>query len=144
MSGKRSIDIGDEVMIRVMASAQDVHYTHGLVNGAWVLSLFGDIATEIAARYDGDGGLLRHYSNVDFLAPIFLDDFIEAVGKLIEVGNTSRTIELEARKIISAATIAEQPGAMEALDEPVVVAKATAVTVVPKNWQRYSEANRMP
>ena len=137
MSKKRRIRIGDEVMLRVMVSQKDVHYPFGLVNGAWILSLFGDIATELAVRYDGDGGLLRAYKSIDLLAPIFLGDFIEAVGKIIKVGNSSRTIELEARKVISLANIPEQPSAFDVLDKPVTVARATLVTVVQKNHQRY-------
>ena len=137
MSDKRSMNVGDEVMLRVMVSEKDVHYAGGLVNGAWVLSLFGDIATEIAIRCDGDEGLLRTYTSIDLLAPIHAGDFIEVVGKLAKVGNTSRAIELEARKYISSANIPEQPSAADALDEPVIVAKAALVTVVPKNLQRY-------
>jgi len=126
-------------MLRVRVSEKDVHYAGGLVNGAWVLSLFGDVATEISIRYDGDEGLLRAYTNVDLLAPIRAGDYIEAVGKIVRVGNTSRTIELEARRVISNANIPEQSSASEVLDEPVVVAKATLICVVQKQLQRYKQ-----
>jgi len=122
--------------LRVRVSEKDVHYAGGLVNGAWVLGLFGDVATEITIRYDGDEGLLRAYTSVDLLAPIHAGDFIEAAGKITEVGNTSRTIELEARKVIASANIPEQPSAVDTLDNPVVVAKATMIDVVPKDLQR--------
>ena len=137
MIGKRSMKIGDKVTLRVRVSEKDVHYADGLVNGAWVLGLFGDIATEVAIRCDGDEGLIRAYTSLDLLAPVHAGDFIEAVGKLIKRGNTSRTIELEARKSISIANIPEQLSAANALDKPVTVAKATLVTVVPKPQQRY-------
>jgi 3-aminobutyryl-CoA ammonia-lyase len=137
MKEKRSVGIGDEVMLRVRVSEKDVHYAGGLVNGAWVLSLFGDVATEITIRYDGDEGLLRAYSSVDLLAPVHAGDFIEATGKIVEVGNTSRTIELQAKRVVAPAGIAEQPSAADVLDEPVVVARATMVGVVPKRSQRY-------
>ena len=139
MSGKRSMNVGDEVMIRVMVSEKDVHYAGGLVNGAWVLSLFGDIATEVALRYDGDTGLIRAYTSIDLLAPVYAGDFIEARGKLVKVGNTSRAVELEARKVITSANILEHYSAYNVLDEPVIVAKAALVTVVQKQLQRYSD-----
>ncbi len=137
MSGRRSMNVGDEVMIRVMVSEKDVHYAGGLVNGAWVLSLFGDIATEVALRHDGDTGLIRAYSSIDLLAPVYGGDFIEARGKLVKVGNTSRAIELEARKVITSANMPEHYSAYDVLDEPVVVAKAALVTIVQKHLQRY-------
>jgi len=73
---------------------------------------------------------------VDLLAPIHAGDFIEATGKITGVGNTSRTIELEAKKVIASANIPEQPSAADTLDDPVVVAKATMIDVVPKDLQR--------
>ncbi len=139
MSGKRSMNVGDEVMLRVMVSEKDVHYGGGLVNGAWVLSLFGDVATEVTLRYDGDTGLIRAYTSIDLLAPVYAGDFIEARGKLVKVGNTSRAVELEARKVITSANILEHYSAYDVLDEPVIVAKAALVTVVQKQLQRYSD-----
>jgi len=136
MKVKRSIGIGEKVMLRVRVSEKDVHYAGGLVNGAWVLGIFGDVATEITIRYDGDEGLLRAYTSVDLLAPIHAGDFIEATGKITEVGNTSRTVELEARKVIASANIPGQPSAADALDDPIMVAKATMIDVVPKESQR--------
>lgn len=136
---KRHLRINEEVMLRVRVSEKDVHYAGGLVNGAWVLGIFGDVATEISARFDGDEGLLRAYKNVDLLAPIQAGDFIEAAGKIVKVGNTSRTIELEARRYIVSANIAEQPSAANYLEGPEVVAKATMISVVPKHCQRYTD-----
>ena len=136
---KRHLRINEEVMLRVRVSEKDVHYADGLVNGAWVLGIFGDVATEISARFDGDEGLLRAYKSVDLLAPIQAGDFIEAAGKIVKVGNTSRTIELEARRYIASANIAEQPSAADYLEEPEVVAKATMISVVPKHCQRYTD-----
>jgi 3-aminobutyryl-CoA ammonia-lyase len=136
---KKHLRINEEVMLRVRVSEKDVHYAGGLVNGAWVLGIFGDVATEISARFDGDEGLLRAYKNVDLLAPIQAGDFIEAAGKIVKVGNTSRTIELEARRYIVSANIAEQPSAADYLEGPEVVAKATMISVVPKHCQRYTD-----
>jgi 3-aminobutyryl-CoA ammonia-lyase len=136
---KRHVGINEEVCLRVRVSEKDVHYAGGLVNGAWVLGLFGDVATEISIRFDGDEGLLRAYAGVDLVAPIHAGDFIEAAGKIVKVGNTSRTIELEARRYIVPANIPEQLSAADYLVEPEVVAKATMIDVVPKHRQRYSD-----
>ena len=136
---KRHVGINEEVCLRVRVTEKDVHYAGGLVNGAWVLGLFGDVATEISIRFDGDEGLLRAYAGVDLVAPIHAGDFIEAAGKIVKVGNTSRTIELEARRYIVPANMPEQLSAADYLVEPEVVAKATMIDVVPKHRQRYSD-----
>ena len=81
-------------------SSQDAHYAGNLVDGARMLALFGDLATELLIRLDGDEGLFRAYESVEFLAPVFGGDYIEAVGRITRVGNTSRTMEFEARKVI--------------------------------------------
>ena len=133
----KRLGLQEEVILRVRVSEKDVHYAGGLVNGAWILSMFGDVCTELAIRYDGDEGLIRAYQTTELLAPIHSGDFIEAVGKIVEAGNTSRTVELEARKVIALANITGQPSAADPLEEPVVVAKSTIVTVVPKDCQRY-------
>jgi acyl-CoA hydrolase len=136
---KRHLKINEEVTLRVRVNEKDVHYAGGLVNGAWVLGLFGDVATEISIRFDGDEGLLRAYAGVDLLSPIHAGDFIEAAGKIIKQGNTSRTIELEARRYIAPADISDQPSAADYLLESEVVAKATMVNVVPNHCQRYTD-----
>ena len=120
-------------------SSRDAHYGGDLVAGATTLGLFGDVATEIAILQDGDEGLLRVYENVEFLAPVYAGDFIEATGKLVQVGNTSRKIEFVARKVIAASRDPENPSAADVLDEPIVVARATSVTVVPKEMQRKTQ-----
>ncbi len=133
----RSIEIGQEVILKLRVSEKDVHYAGGLVNGSWVLGLFGDVATELSIRYDGDEGLLRAYTSVDLLAPIHAGDFIEAAGKIVKATNTSRTVELEARKTISVLNDPKQPSAAELLKEPVSVARATMISVVTRDCQRY-------
>jgi len=124
-------------MIRLRMSSADAHYGGGLVNGAKMLELFGDVATELLIQHDGDEGLFVAYKDVEFLAPVFGGDYIEAVGKIVEVGNSSRKMEFEARKVI---TSPQEDGLSESaknvLDEPVIVAKASGVCVVPKAKQR--------
>ena len=82
-------------------SSHDSHYAGELVDGARILNLFGDLATELTIRYDGDEGLFRAYDNIEFLVPVYSGDFIEITGKIIKVGKTSRKMIFEAHKIIT-------------------------------------------
>lgn len=121
--------------IRVRMSASDAHYGGNLVNGAHVLSLFGDVATELAILCDGDEGLLAGYEKVELLAPIYAGDFIEATGRITRMGRTSRTIEFEARKVIQPRPDINDSAA-DVLATPIVVARAVGTTVVKKTLQR--------
>lgn len=128
-----------ETMIRVRMGAHDGHYAGNLVDGAKMLQLFGDVATELLIRYDGDEGLFRAYDRIEFLAPVRVGDYIEAVGKIIKVGKTSRTMEFEARKVIR--PLPPQEGgkgvsSAEYLAEPIVVCKAQGTCVTPLEFQR--------
>lgn len=125
----------EEVIIRLRMSCHDAHYGGNLVDGAKMLALFGDVATELLIRHDGDEGLFRAYENVEFLAPVYAGDYIEAVGQIVEVGNTSRKMIFEARKVITQRPEINESAA-EFLKEPVVVCRATGTCVVPKDKQR--------
>ena len=83
-------------------SAKDAHYGGNLVDGAHMVHLFGDVATELLIMHDGDEGLFVAYDNVEFLAPVYAGDYIEAVGEIVKVGNTSRKMVFEARKVVAA------------------------------------------
>ena len=122
-------------MIRVRMGAEDAHYGGNLVDGAHMLHLFGDVATELLIRQDGDEGLFCAYDNVEFLAPVYAGDFIEAVGEIVKVGNTSRRMVFEARKVIRPRTDISDSAA-DVLDEPIVVCRASGTCVVPKQCQR--------
>ena len=89
-------------MIRLRMSAKDAHYGGNLVDGAHMVHLFGDVATELLIMHDGDEGLFVAYDNVEFLAPVYAGDYIEAVGEIVKVGNTSRKMVFEARKVVAA------------------------------------------
>ena len=128
--------IGDEVKLRVRMSARDAHYGGELVAGAKTLELFGDIVTEVTIRLDGDEGLFRAYEQIEFLAPVYAGDFLEVTGKLIKIGSTSRTVELEARKVIAVSREPGEHSAADVLDEPIVVVRAIGTTVTPKDMQR--------
>jgi 3-aminobutyryl-CoA ammonia-lyase len=123
-------------LIRLRISAHDAHYAGGLVDGAKMLHLFGDVATELLIRSDGDEGLFVAYDNIQFLAPVYAGDYIEATGRIVTMGKTSRKMEFAARKVITSAKIDGQVSAADVLAEPVVVCKASGTCVVPANCQR--------
>ncbi len=125
-----------ESLIRLRISAHDAHYGGGLVDGAKMMNLFGDVATELLIRYDGDEGLFVAYDKVEFLAPVFAGDYIEATGRIVSASKTSRKMEFEARKVITAAASAEQPSAADVLAQPVIVCRASGTCVVPLPCQR--------
>ncbi|MBR3467969.1 MAG: 3-aminobutyryl-CoA ammonia lyase [Bacteroidales bacterium] len=122
-------------MIRLRMSSQDAHYGGNLVDGAHMLALFGDVATELLIMQDGDEGLFCAYDNVEFLAPVYAGDYIEAVGEITKVGNTSRKMVFEARKVVRPRPDISASAA-DVLEEPIVVCRASGTCVVPKQCQR--------
>ena len=127
--------VGLSVTLRLRMSMHDAHYGGNLVDGARVLGLFGDVATELLIRLDGDEGLFRAYDAVEFLAPVYAGDYIEAVGTITQVGNTSRKMTFEARKVIRAAPEINASAAV-LIDPPLVVCRASGTCVTPKDKQR--------
>ena len=121
--------------IRLRMSAGDAHYGGNLVDGAKMLQLFGDVATELLIMQDGDEGLFVAYDNVELLAPVHGGDYIEAEGEITKVGNTSRKMTFVARKVVAARPDIS-PSAADELDEPIVVCRASGTCVVPKDCQR--------
>ncbi len=121
--------------IRLRMSAHDAHYGGNLVDGARMLGLFGDVATELLIRHDGDEGLFRAYDSVEFLAPVFAGDYIEAEGEITDEGKSSRKMKFEARKVIVPRPDVND-SACDVLDTPVVVCRATGTCVVPADKQR--------
>lgn len=128
-------ETGLTAMIRVRMSANDAHYGGQLVNGAHMLSLFGDLATELAIRCDGDEGLLVSYENVEFLAPLYAGDFVETIGRITKIGRTSRRMEFEARKVIAARPDISDSAA-DVLEQPILIGRAVGTTVVKSERQR--------
>ena len=121
--------------IRLRMSAHDAHYGGELVDGARMLGLFGDVATELLIINDGDEGLFNAYDSVEFLAPVHAGDFIEATGEIVSSGNTSRKMVFEARKVITPRTDIND-SACDVLEEPIVVCRASGTCVVLKDRQR--------
>lgn len=106
------------------------HYGGSLVDGAYVLGLFGDVATELCIRHDGDEGLFASYSSVSFLAPVLAGDVLEVTATLARVGRRSRDVAFEARVVCRA--VPGSASASAVLDPPLVVVTATGTVVVPE------------
>ena len=121
--------------IRLRMSAHDAHYGGNLVDGARMLGLFGDVATELLIKMDGDEGLFKAYDMVEFMAPVFAGDYIEPYGEIVSAGNTSRKMFFEARKVIVPRQDIND-SACDVLEEPIVVCRASGTCVVPKDKQR--------
>lgn len=126
----------NESFLRVRMSAHDAHYGGNLVDGARVLGLFGDAATELLIQHDGDEGLFVAYDSVEFKAPVYAGDYLEVRARIDRVGNTSRAMSFEAYKVIEASPTPDQPSRARVLEEPILVTRATGTCVVPKQFQR--------
>lgn len=123
------------VELRTRLSAADVHYGGNLVDGAHGLELFGDVVTELAVRTDGDEGLFAGYEKVEFLAPLYGGDFVRAKGTIVRMGNTSRTVELEVWKEITARPDISGSAA-DVLEPPVLATRARGTYVVKAESRR--------
>ncbi len=111
------------------------HYGGNLVAGAKMMELFGDVATELAIRHDGDEGLLAGYESVEFLKPVYAGDFLEVTGRVVKLGNTSRRCEFEVKRYaVPRYDISDS--AADLLPEPEVVTRAVGTFVVKKDQQR--------
>jgi 3-aminobutyryl-CoA ammonia-lyase len=124
-------------------SAKDAHYGGNLVDGAHMVHLFGDVATELLIKCDGDEGLFCAYDNIEFLAPVYAGDYIEAYGEIERIGNTSRTMKFEARKVIVSRPDISASAA-DVLPEPIVVCRAHGTCVTPKDCQRIDRTGKKP
>jgi 3-aminobutyryl-CoA ammonia-lyase len=121
---------GLTVTHRRYVPASHAHYGGNLVDGAYVLGLFGDVATEAAIRMAGDEGLFAAYSDVQFRAPVLAGDVIEVTGTVVRTGRRSRDLLFEAR-VVCRADPAHGPSAATVLAEPLVVVTAAGTVVVP-------------
>ncbi|SFU63857.1 hotdog fold domain-containing protein [Alicyclobacillus macrosporangiidus] len=125
-----------EALIRVRMSQHDAHYGGDLVDGARMLALFGDVATELLIRCDGDEGLFAGYHHVAFRAPVYAGDYIEARGRITKIGDTSRRMVFAAYKVIAASRDPAAPSRAQVLNPPLLVCEAEGTCVVPKDRQR--------
>jgi len=123
-------------LIRLRMGSNDAHYAGNLVDGAKMMQLFGDVATELLIRNDGDEGLFVAYDSVEFLAPVYAGDYIEAEGQIVSQGKTSRKMSFTAKKVIRPLPEIGVSSA-ELLAEPILVCRASGTCVVPKDKQRF-------
>jgi len=122
--------IGLTVTHRRYVPYSHAHYAGNLVDGAYVLGLFGDVATEVCIQADGDEGLFASYSDVQFLQPLRAGDVVETRATITRVGNRSREIEFVATVVCRGrADLSES--AAEVLAEPLEITRATGTVVVP-------------
>ncbi|MFF3854593.1 hotdog domain-containing protein [Micromonospora sp. NPDC002575] len=122
--------VGLTVVHRRYVPYSHAHYAGNLVDGAYALGLFGDVATEVCIRTDGDEGLFASYSQVQFRAPVRAGDVVEVAATVTRVGTRSRTIDFEAR-VVCRGRPDRGESAAEVLDEPIVAVTATGTVVVP-------------
>jgi 3-aminobutyryl-CoA ammonia-lyase len=125
--------VGLSVTHRRYVTYGDAHYGGNLVDGAYVLAMFGDVATEMCIRTDGDEGLFASYSDVQFRAPVLAGDVIEATATVTAVGRRSRQLAFEARVVCRAepSSPAHGESAASVLGDPVIVVTAAGTVVVP-------------
>jgi 3-aminobutyryl-CoA ammonia-lyase len=135
--------IGVAVTHRRYVPYSHAHYGGDLVDGAYLLAMFGDVATEVCIRTDGDEGLFASYDDVQFTAPVRAGDVVEATAVVTRVGHRSRSVEFTARVVCRGAP---QRGASAAdvLDPPLVVCTARGTVVVPAGAGGVSAADTPP
>ncbi|MCU0265291.1 MAG: 3-aminobutyryl-CoA ammonia-lyase [Actinomycetia bacterium] len=122
--------VGLSVTHRRYVPYAHAHYGGNLVDGAYVLGLFGDVATELCIRTDADEGLFASYDDVQFRAPVQAGDVLEVTATLTRVGRRSRGMAFEAR-VVCRARPDRSPSAAEVLAEPVVCTTAAGTVVAP-------------
>lgn len=123
--------VGTTVVHRRYVPYSHAHYAGHLVDGAYSLGLFGDVATEMCIRTDGDEGLFASYSDVQFLAPVQAGDVVEVSCELTRVGRRSRAMAFTVHVVARGAATTQRPGAAVLLDPPLLVTTAAGTVVVP-------------
>jgi 3-aminobutyryl-CoA ammonia-lyase len=123
-------EVGMVVTHRRYVPFSHAHYAGNLVDGAYSLAAFGDVATEMCVRTDGDEGLFASYSDVQFRAPVRAGDVIEISATLVRVGSRSREMDFEVR-VVGRGAPDRSPSAADVIDPPLVATTARGVVVVP-------------
>ena len=123
-------EVGVTVVHRRYVPYSHAHYAGNLVDGAYSLALFGDVATELCIRTDGDEGLFAGYASVVFHAPVRAGDVLEVTAVITRVGTRSRTVEFQCH-VVCRGTPDVAASAAVVLDPPVLAVSATGTVVVP-------------
>ena len=130
-SAKSHAEVGRRVVHRRYVPYSHAHYAGNLVDGAYSLALFGDVATEMCIVTDGDEGLFASYDDVQFLAPVRAGDVLEISCEITRVGTRSRALALAVHVVARGAATVDRPGAADVLDPPLLATTATGTVVVP-------------
>jgi 3-aminobutyryl-CoA ammonia-lyase len=132
MTGSASrAEVGLRVVHRRYVPYSHAHYAGHLVDGAYSLGLFGDVATEMCIRTDGDEGLFASYADVQFRAPLRAGDVVEVSAEIVKVGSRSRVLDFAVHVVARGEATDDAPGAARILDPPLLVTTATGTVVVP-------------
>jgi 3-aminobutyryl-CoA ammonia-lyase len=123
--------VGTVVTQRRYVPASHAHYAGNLVDGAYGLAMFGDVATELCILTDGDEGLFASYDDVQFKEPVRAGDVVEATAELVRAGNRSRRMAFRLYVVARGAGTPERPGAAALLDPPLLATTAVGTVVVP-------------
>ena len=123
--------VGTRVVHRRYVPYSHAHYAGNLVDGAYSLGLFGDVATEMCILTDGDEGLFASYSDVQFRQPVRAGDILEITAELVRAGTRSRVMDFHVAVVARGAATEAAPGAARMLPEPLVATTATGTVVVP-------------
>ena len=131
MTTRPAPEVGTTVTHRRYVPYSHAHYAGNLVDGAYSLAAFGDVATEMCIRTDGDEGLFASYDDVQFKAPVRAGDVLEVTCEVVRAGTRSRVMDFAVHVVARGAATPEAPGAAEVLAEPILATTATGTVVVP-------------
>src|SRR5687768_18373332 len=123
-SPDRSGRVGTVVTHRRYVPYSHAHYAGNLVDGAYSLGLFGDVATEMCILLDGDEGLFASYSDVQFRAPVGAGDVVEITATLVREGTRRRVMEFAVHVVRLLGATDDGPGRASVLDRPVAATAA--------------------
>lgn len=123
--------VGTRVVHRRYVPYSHAHYAGNLVDGAYSLGLFGDVATELCIVTDGDEGLFASYDDVQFRAPVRAGDVLEITAEIVRAGTRSRVVEFAVYVVARGAATADRPGAAELVEPPILATTALGTVVVP-------------
>lgn len=123
--------VGFTVTHRRYVDFSHAHYAGNLVDGAYVVALFGDIATDLCLHTDNDEGLFASYSGITFHAPVHAGDVLEVTARVARVGNRSRTVEFEGRVLARSVQDPARASAGQVFDIPIIAVSATGTVVIP-------------
>ncbi len=123
--------VGTRVVHRRYVPYSHAHYAGNLVDGAYSLGLFGDVATEMCILTDGDEGLFASYADVQFREPVRAGDLLEITCEVTRVGTRSRDLAFTVHVVGRGEATPQRPGAARMLPEPLLATAATGTVVVP-------------